>query len=717
MERWCCAGTVRLLGAAAMTAAILAGPAKAARLIEDAIDSAHLVALEGNTRPEVRTARDLGAVDPELRLPDIKLQLKRTPVEQKALDRFVESLQQPSSPNYHHWLTAEEFGKRFGADPVDIIRIETWLTAEGFTVESVAPSHMEIDFSGTAAQIARSFHTEIHTLDVGGERHIANMSDPMLPAALAPVVAGITSLHDFRPRPKFRPAFTFADPNCGGTCFAIVPGDLQTIYNFSPVYQSGISGQGQTIALVEDSDLFAASDFTNFRTTFGLSTSFPKGNLVTTHPGGAAEFCSDPGVNTNGDDVEATLDAEYASAAAPNATIELAACGNTKVTGGVFQAVINLVDQASPPSIISVSFGSCEAVNGAALNQAFSDVFEQAVAEGISIFVATGDDGPSDCVNQSTGTAFGIGVNGMAATAFNVAVGGTDFSDTFNGVNAQFFNSTNSASFASAKSYVPDMAWNDSCASTLLAIFATGSAQTFGSNGFCNSNTGQPFLTTGGGEGGPSACFTGISTLAQIVSGSCQGNPKPVFQQGLFGNPADGVRDVPDVSLFSGDGVWSHFYVFCFSDTGNTAFPGVACNTGPQNWPRAGGTSFATPIMAGIQALINQKMGGRQGNPDIPLYILARREFGNAGNAGCNANLGAGVNSSCVFHDVDFNDSAQACVGSADCFDPSGAFGVLSVSDHADAVAYAARPGWDFATGIGTVNVANLVAEWGSAAP
>jgi subtilase family serine protease len=714
MERWCCAGTVRQLGAALMMAAILTAPAKAAPLIEDAIDSAHLVALEGNTRPEARTARDLGAVDPALRLLDIKLQLKRTPAEQKALDLFVESLQQPSSPNYHHWLSAEEFGRRFGADPVDIIRIEAWLTAEGFTVETVAPGHMEIDFSGTAAQVARSFHTEIHNLDVDGERHIANMSDPMLPAALAPVVAGITSLNDFRPRPKVHHAFTFqSQADCGGNCFAIVPGDLQTIYNFTPVYQSGISGQGQTIAVAEDSDLFAASDFTNFRSTFGLSTSFPAGNMVVTHPGGAAEFCGDPGVNPDGDDVEATLDVEYASAAAPNATIELASCNGA---GGVFQAVANLVGEASPPAIISVSFGNCEADNGAALNQAFTEVFEQAVAEGISVFVATGDNGPSDCTDQSTATGFGIGVNGMAATAFDVAVGGTDFSDTFNGVNAQFFGA-NSATFASAKSYVPDMAWNDSCASTLIAIAFGGDGQTFGTDGFCNSIAGQPFLTTGGGEGGPSACFTGNSTIANIVSGSCQGNPKPAFQQGLFGNPADGVRDLPDVALFAGDGVWSHFYLFCFSDTNNTGFPGVACNTSPENWPRAGGTSFATPIMAGVQALINQKMGGRQGNPDIPLYTLARREFGNAGNAGCNANLGAGVNASCVFHDVDFNDSAQACTGTVDCFDPSGMFGVLSVSDHADAVAYAARPGWDFVSGIGTVNVANLVADWGSAAP
>jgi subtilase family serine protease len=715
MERWCCAGTVRSLGAGLMMAAILTGPAPAAPLIEDAIDSAHLVALEGNTRPEVQTARDLGAVDPDLRLPDIKLQLKRTPAEQKALDVFVESLQQPSSPNYHHWLTPEEFGKRFGADPVDIIRIEDWLKAEGFAIEQIPPGHMQIDFSGTAGQVAKTFRTEIHNLDVGGERHIANMSDPMLPAALAPAVAGIVSLNDFRPRPKLRPAFTFSSQTeCGGNCFAIVPGDLQTIYNITPVFQSGISGQGQTIALAEDSDLFSASDFTNFRATFGLSASFPSGNLVTTHPGGAAEFCSDPGVNTDGDDVEATLDAEYASAAAPNATIELAACGGA---GGVFQSVINLVNEAAPPAIISVSFGSCEADNGAALNQVISEVFEQAVAEGISIFVATGDDGPSDCANKSTGTAFGIGINGMAATAFNVAVGGTDFSDTFNGVNAQFFGTTNSATFASAKSYVPDMAWNDSCASTLIAIFAGGNAQTFGSNGFCNSTIGQQFLATGGGEGGPSACFTGDSLVSNIVDGSCEGNPKPAFQQGLFGNPADGVRDIPDVSLFSGDGVWAHFYLICFSDTGNKAFPGVACNTSPANWPAAGGTSFATPIMAAVQALINQKMGGRQGNPDIPLYTLARREFGAAGNAGCNANLGASVGASCVFHDVTFNDSAQACVGGIDCFDPSGAFGVLSVSDHADAVAYAARPGWDFATGIGTVNVANLVADWASAAP
>jgi subtilase family serine protease len=701
----------------AMAAALLAGfvvaAASAAPEITSAIDESRLVVLGGNTRPEVKTATDLGAVPADLPLAHMQLQLRRSATAEQGARDFVEGLSDPASPNYHQWLTAAQFGARFGVDESDLATVEAWLAGHGFTVAPLSPGHMIIDFTGTAGQVAAAFHTPIHYLDVAGKRHLANIYDPAIPAALAPVVAGVTSLHDFRPSNKrhARPAFTTT--GCNGSCYAMAPGDLAKIYNITPVFQSGISGQGQTIAVLEDSDLFAVSDFTNFRQVFGLTSAYPGGNLVTVHPGPS---CSDPGVNSNGDDVETTLDVEWASAAAPSATIMLAACDNTRTTDGVFLAGQNLVNAANPPPIISISFGDCEADNGAAFTASFNSLYQQAVAEGISIFVATGDNGPSDCAPEGNGTTFGIGINAWAATQYNVAVGGTDFSDTSAGTNAQYWSATPTANFASALSYVPEMSWNDTCGSTLLAGYVTGSTVTYGTDGFCNSSSGKQFLLLGGGEGGPSACFTGNPSVTDVVSGTCRGNPKPSWQSGLHGNPADGVRDIPDVSLFAADGVWSHYYLLCFTDTSNQGGP---CDGNPADWPPGGGgTSFATPIMAGIQALVNQKTGAKQGNPNPTYYRLAAAEFGSAGNTGCDANLGASVNSACVFRDVTLNETAQPCSPPYDCYDPGGKFGVLSVSSSSYAPAYVPGSGWDFATGIGTVNVANLVAGWsGTAAP
>jgi hypothetical protein len=228
----------------------------------------------------------------------------------------------------------------------------------------------------------------------------------------------------------------------------------------------------------------------------------------------------------------------------------------------------------------------------------------------------------------------GIAVNAFASTPNNVAVGGTDFSDTYSGTNATYWNSTNTSAFGSAISYIPEIPWNDSCAGSLLSTYE-GYSPTYGSTSLCNDPTiGSLLQTTVGGGGGPSQCASGTPSTPSVVSGSCQGWPKPSWQS-VLGNPNDGVRDTPDVSLFAADGLWSHFYVFCWSDTKNG---GAACGADPSAWSGAGGTSFASPIMAGIQALINQKAGGPQGNPAPVYYQLAASEYGSAGSSACNSN-------------------------------------------------------------------------------
>ena len=302
-----------------------------------------------------------------------------------------------------------------------------------------------------------------------------------------------------------------------------------------------------------------------------------------------------------------------------------------------------------------------------------------------------------------------------AATQYNVAVGGTDFSDTYSSTNAKYWALNSNATWASAKSYVPEFAWNDTCASSEVAQFYSGSPVGYGKTGFCNTKAGRAFLPLGGGEGGPSACFTGAPAVNGVVGGTCKGHAKPAWQKGAIGNPADGVRDVPDVAMFAANGIWNHYYLLCFSDPKNGGGP---CTSNPASWPAGGGgTSYAAPIFAGVQALVNQKMGARQGNPAPVLYTLAAAQFGGSGNAACNASLGSAIGPTCVFNDVTAGDTSQPCIGANDCYLPSGSIGVLSTSDKSFAVAYGANAGWDFVSGIGSVNAANLVAKWSTAAP
>jgi subtilase family serine protease len=675
-------------------------------LITQPIDSSVRVTLAGNIRPEVTAQNDRGAVAPGLVLDHMQLVLGRSPAQEAALDAFLAALENPQSPDYHQWITPAQFAQRFGPSAQDVATITTWLRSEGFAVNVVYP-HGVIDFNGTAAQVRSAFETRIHNLNVSGAAHIANMSDPSIPAALAPAVKGIVALHDFRPNSYAKPVVPGYTPASGG--YALVPQDLATIYNLSPLFSAGYSGRGQSIVLIEDTFLYSLGDWTTFRKTFGLARVYPYASLaqVAPAPASGTNNCTAPSVNA--DDGEAAIDVEWASAAAPNADIILAACADTTTFGGLI-ALENLLSQPSPPAVVSISYGAAEAVNGAAANAFFASTYSLAVTEGVSVFVAAGDWGAAigDAGSSNGYATHGIGVNGFGSTPYNVAVGGTDFSDTLSGTNATYWNSSNSSNYGSALSYIPEIPWNDSCASQLLAA-ANGSSTTYGRNGFCNTTTGEGYLDIIAGSGGPSGCATGAPAESGIVGGTCAGYPKPSWQTGLFGDPSDGVRDLPDVSLFASNGFWGHYYVVCYSDTSNG---GTACLGAPSGWARFGGTSVSAPIMAGIQALVNQYTASRWGNPNTVLYQLANNEYGSSGTTTCSSNLGNTVASNCIFYDVTSGDMDLPCRGTNNCYTPSGTNGVLSTSNSSYLPAYGAAPGWDFATGIGSVNAYNLVTQW-----
>jgi subtilase family serine protease len=672
------------------------------RLISSAVDERSLVSLPGNTRPEAVLANDRGRVDDSLLIPHMQLQLRLPPEKLQELEQRIQDLQNPTSPNYHTWLTSEQFRQEFSPAPEDAGAITTWLESQGFAVHVIYPQ--SIDFSGTAGQVRQAFHSEIHNFEAGGARHFANASDPMIPAAFASAVAGVAALNDFMPRPLSHPR---ANYTVGSVSDLVVPADLATIYNFNPLFARGVSGQGQTIVVVEDTDVFSAADWSTFRATLGLSP-YSSGSFQQIHPAppSGTNNCSDPGVN--GDDAEAILDAEWATAGAPNAAVVLASCADTTNFGG-FIALQNLLNESStPPSIVSISYGESEPQLGAAANAYINSLYMQAAAEGVSIFVSSGDEGAASTDANLSYATHGVAVSGFTSTPYNVSVGGTDFGDSFSGSNNIYWNASNTSAFGSAKSYVPEIPWNDSCASSLIASYH-GFGTSYGSGGFCNSSTGTAsFLTTVAASGGPSGCATGNPATSGVVGGSCTGYAKPAWQA-VAGNPGDGVRDIPDLALFAANGVWGHYYVVCYSDTSRG---GSSCGGSPNTWSGFGGTSVAAPIMAAMQSLVNQVNGSSAGNPNPIYYALASAEYGSSGNSACNSSLGAGVASTCVFYDVTQGDNDVNCRGSRSCYTPSGTYGVLSTSNSQFQAAYAAGTGWDFATGIGTVNANNLVNNW-----
>jgi uncharacterized protein (TIGR03437 family) len=662
-------------------------------LITQAIDETKAVTLKGNTRPEATRQNDSGLVRNDLHL-DMYLQLKRSPELDAAAARFVDSLTDPTAPNFHKWITAAEYGRRFGAASADVATVSRWLKSHGFIVNGVSANQLVIDFSGTAAQVREALHTEIHNLNIAGKSYFANISDPQIPAALIPAVAGVVSLSNVMPHPMFVPQTQYT---ISTRTQAVVPGDLATIYNLIPVFAGGYTGQGQTIVVVEDTDLFnGTGDWQAFRQTFGLNQ-YPHGSLTQVQPAGpSTNSCVDPGIN--GDNVEAAIDVEWASAAAPDAAVIMASCRSTTNFGG-FIALQNMLTNGGPlPGIVSISYGESETQAGATQNNFINILYQTAAAAGVSIFVSSGDSAAAASDRGGVAALYGIGVSSFASTAYDVAVGGTDFADYAAGTTTTFWNPSNGVYFDSAKSYIPEIPWNDSCGGVIAANFR-GFTSGFGPEGYCNAF--PTFSNTIGGSGGPSGCATGTRSIDFAVSGTCAGYPKPAWQS-ISGNPADGVRDLPDVALFASNGFWGHYYVVCLSSS-------VSCTDAPSQWPGFGGTSISAPIMAGIQALMNQAAGlASVGNPDPVYYALGQNEFSTPqGQAACSST--AGPASTCSFNDIVEGDNALPCAGAFNCYLDGEALGILSTSNTSYAPAYAAGPGWDFATGIGSVNASTLL--------
>lgn len=574
--------------------------------ILEPVNEQRLVTLFQNTRPEANAENDRGRVPDSFPMNHMLLQLKRSPERAAALESYISELHDRKSPNFHNWLAPDQFAEHYGVAGADVATVSGWLSSHGFTVNGSQSSGLVIDLSGTAGMVKEAFHTEIHRLSVNGVEHFANMSDPQIPEALAPAITGIVSMHNFHPKPQLTQhgSYTFTNSD-GGTSHALVAGDIATIYNISPLFAVGISGKGQTIMALEDTYLYSTGDWLVFRKEFGLSRAYPSGSLSQVSPTGALT-CTNPGFQGSssdpgyGDDGEAAIDVEWASAAAPNAAIVLAACTDTTAFGGLI-ALENVLNgpASSLPSVISISYGESESENGAAANAAYSSAYQQAVSEGVSIFVSSGDENAASSDGGNV-ARHGITVSGFTSTPYNVSVGGLDFGYTADLVNpSTYWSSTNGPYFNSALSYIQEIPWNDSCAGALVTNYINlVEGTSYSPLTFCQSSLANSFGLRNaiGGSGGPSGCATGAPSVAGVVSGTCAGWAKPTFQSGLYGNPSDGVRDIPDVALFASNGFWDAYYTVCWSNPNTAVGGGFICTGAPSTWRVLAERRFRPPL-------------------------------------------------------------------------------------------------------------------------
>jgi uncharacterized protein (TIGR03437 family) len=561
--------------------------------------SQEFVRLPGTVHPNALPVNDIGPADPAQRIGYVSVMLKRTAAQQAALDALLQEQQNPASPNFHQWLTPEQFGERFGASSADIARLTTWLKSQGLTIENVARGRDWIACSGTVARFQTAFHTTIRRYHVDNEDHFANSTPISVPSEFAGLIQLVRGLNDFYPKPNGAPRAVHADFTNSSGFHYLAPDDWATIYDVAKLYNMGFNAKGQRIVVIGTSDI-VTTDISQFQTLFGLPIS-----PIEQHLGGV-----DPGIS-NATQGEANLDLEWSGAIARGATIVYDYAKN------LYDAVQDAIDNDRAP-VMTMSFGGCDA--GDQEIAYYRSIYAlKANSMGMTWLASSGDSGPANCDSHSATTAVnGLSANFPASIPEVTGVGGTEFNEA---PATAYWSNTNSATLSSALGYIPEMVWNES-----------------GSTGLWSSG------------GGPSALFA-----------------KPLWQTGP-GVPNDGARDTPDLALTAAD---------------HDGYRVVL--NGDSTWIFSG-TSASTPSFAGVVAILNQYLAAKGlGNINPSLY-------------------GMWSTTPTAFHDITVGNNIVACtVGTPNC--TTGTFG------------YTAGPGYDLVTGIGSVDVYNLVTNWKAVTP
>ena len=675
------------------------------------VDDEARITLNGSVHPLANRLNDRGAAPDSMPLDRIQLLLKRSDTQESALKQLIGDLHNPSSPNYHKWLTPDEFGRQFGPSDQDIATVQAWLQSHGFSVNKVNAGRQTIEISGNVAQFRDTFHAQIHKYSVNGRMHYANATNPQIPTALAPVVAGFATLNNFPIKSyakklgeasynvntgKVTPSWTTGS----GPSFALSPGDYAVQYDINPLYAAGTNGSGQTIAIINESNINVYL-VNQFRSLFGLPNNPPQVIIDGNDPG--VDGINNPD-GPNYASVEAYLDVEWAGAVAPNATVDLVIGADTALDSGLFLALQHAIFGNIAP-VVSISFGNCEKVLGTT-NAYLNGLFQEAAAQGQTVLVSTGDSGSATCDNDNV-QYFAVGgqaVNGFASTPYTVSVGGTDFyysawnqgSSAIAAQLATYWNTTpsNNKATVSIKGVIPEQPWNES---------------QFGLNIFSilDDSNGQATSIAGGG-GGASNCATGTYDSNGNTVSCTAGYAKPSWQTGT-GVPNDKVRDIPDVSLFASSGINDSFYVICATD--GDCQP--VSSGGTVQIFGVGGTSASAPSFAGLMALVNQKYG-RQGQADYVLYPLAAQvptAFHDVthGTISVPCNITTVSSGGTSFPPLNCIAAPPPTVNVVDPIYGSATEGQIGTGS---TPLYNTTTGFDLATGLGTVDANVLVSNW-----
>lgn len=628
-------------------------PVKQADRIATNADYGPMTSLSGRLPGWVATANQLSGQGVDLGTNiHVALLLSRAPLAQAAFEQLLANQQDPSSPLYHQWLTPQQVGQLFGPTAKDLSALSSWLTSQGLKVESIAASGVVVEASGTAAVVGNAFRTSFAMFGRNGQQRLSAVSQPMIPAALSPLIRsvhGLTTTH-YEPQSRFtvhtRPApgpqAQNPQTDLGSGSYAILPDDFAVIYDIASVYSSGnqgatIGSKAQRVAVIGKSQVVAA-DISNFESLAGLPNIQPTVVLAGADPGVAT------GTNV-GYASEATLDVDRVISTAPGAQVDLVISADTTTNDGVDIAMAYNINTLLDP-VMTLSFGSCEADNGSGETEFLNSQFETAASEGISTFVSAGDSGVADCDTAfapAPTTPQTASINALCSSSYVTCVGGTEFNDVANPT--LYWSATNSSSgYESALSYIPEGAWNES---------------------ETQNSSGQTVIQVAAGGGGVSAYIR-----------------KPSWQSGA-GVPADGFRDVPDVALTSAD---HDGYIGCFAAGGGSC---ANTSTGTKI-TMFSGTSAAAPGMAGIAALLNTKLGAAQGNLNPMLYGLA-------------------TSNPAAFHDVTVASSGVVgCTSATPSMCNNSDPGATSLTGGLAGFVVAA--GYDQATGLGSVDVAKLLA-------
>jgi subtilase family serine protease len=489
-------------------------------------------------------------------------------LDQRRVNRAMAELYQPGSPGYHRFIDASAFGRRFGISDARLARLRRTLGHDGLRISSEYPQRTAIDVTAPAGVVDRLFGVRLmNYLTASGRRFHAPLGVPTLPRALRGSVSGVAGLSGrFSPHPDDVP---------GG---ALTPTTASVAYDISPLYERGIRGQGERIALISFAR-FSQSDLDDFARRYNLP-SFTPVDIPSPQDGPAQDSSAD-GVG------EADLDAEVVHAIAPQAEILNYSAPIQSADGGdTFGQLVDKIVADGKANIVSDSYGFCELTFPGADIQRDEQAIDSAVLHGISIFKSSGDSGAYQC-QRSDPSNTRLSVEWPASSAGVIAVGGTTLSTTSTGA------------------YAGESAWEGT-------------------------------ITQSGGGGGVSALV-----------------PRPGWQRapGVINRFSNGRRQLPDVSASA-----NPFYGWAIVRAGSVE--------------PTGGTSAASPFMAGAMALVEQyaRQHGinRLGFVAPLLYQVA-----------------ASPEKLPPFHDVTLGNNRY----------------------------YPATPGWDFATGLGSPDVYNLAQD------